>query len=348
MNTEQLTRLAARADQVTGHGHDRLGEVHDRIRARRRRRAAGAVVGAGMLVLAVVGGTVAVRAGLDDPAVEPAGPTPDVRNGALVSLSDNGLDVVEVEGDVAHLPDDGVPFTRLQFTADGSELVYVAFDRQVTALDVATGSSRVLTTCPGDCLPSLAPDGRTVAMEGEEGLVLQDVEGGPAVPLGVRGSSPTWSPDGERIAYLDRRGLMVVGRDGGGAQRLATYDVRTLHPPAWSPDGTWLVFVIAEKRSEYEGMPIYDHTLATVGLDGAPPVRLADLGHCVCLGVSAPTATWSPDGELLAYTRIDPGPPRDPGAARAAGVHVMRPGGTGAEPVGDGEAILAWQPVPRE
>ena len=348
MNTEPLTRLAERADGVAGRADTRLAEVHARIETTRRRRTAGAALGTGLLVLAVLAGTWGVRTGLQDPAVEPAGPTPDVRNGALVSLSLSGARVVVADGDLAHLPRRPVPFTSLAFSSDGRELVYLARGGDATALDVATGSTRVLASCPDHCMPALSPDGRTVALEGRDGLVLQQV-GGETQPLGVRGWAPSWSPDGERIAYVDRRGLMVVERDGSHPRRLATYDVGALHAPAWSPDGSRLVFVLSEKAGPGfgEDLPMLDHTLATVGLDGAPPVRLADLGSCVCLGVSAPTATWSPDGRLLAYTRIDPGPPREPGAATSDGVYVMRPDGTGEEWLTAGvEAELAWQPLP--
>lgn len=350
MSIEQLHRLADRAEDVTGRSVDRLSEVHERIRAVRRRRTAGAVLGAGMLVLAVLGGTYVVRTGLDDPAVEPAGPPADIRNGALVSHSLDGGDVVVADGGLAHLPTDAMPFTSLQFTADGRELVYLARGQEVTALDVFTGSTRLLATCPDRCMPSLSPDGRTVAAEGEDGLVLQEV-GGDARPLGVSGSAPTWSPDGERIAYVDRRGLMVVERDGSQPRRLATYDAGTVNAPSWSPDGSHLVFVLPEESGPGFGrdLPMLDHTLATVGLDGEEPVRLAALGSCVCLGVAAPTATWSPDGELLAYTRVDAGPPREPGAATSAGLYVMRPDGTGEERLTSGvEGELAWQPVREE
>lgn len=142
---------------------------------------------------------------------------------------------------------------------------------------------------------------------------------------------------------------MIVERDGSNARRLAAYDVGVLDPPNWSPDGTRIAFVLSEKirGTGVPGLPMMDHTLATIGLEDVAPVHLTDLGNCVCLGVSAPTTTWSPDGTLLAYTRVIPGTPRDPGATRAGGVYVMRPDGTGEQLVAvQVESELAWQPLP--
>lgn len=139
--------------------------------------------------LVALGGALGVRAGLADRTAEPVGPT-EVRNGALVSLSMDGLRVEVAQGRLEHLPVDPAAFTTLQFTPDGSELVYLARHGLVTALDVVTGSTRVLAECPDQCQPSLSPDGRTVAMESRDGLVLQDVGGGQPTPRASRDGPP--------------------------------------------------------------------------------------------------------------------------------------------------------------
>jgi hypothetical protein len=74
VNTEQLSRLAQRAEGVTGRRDDRLDEVRDRIRTVRRRRTVGMVLGAALAVAVAIGAASLV--GSDRPTPEPA-PRPD-------------------------------------------------------------------------------------------------------------------------------------------------------------------------------------------------------------------------------------------------------------------------------
>ena len=111
---------------------------------------------------------------------------------------------------------------------------------------------------------------------------------GAAGPTPVRGVvSPAVSPDGERVAFAALGDLWVVGMEGGAPERL-TDDRWADTDPAWSPDGSSLVWA-----SDREGT-----------LD----LWLRDLGsgreRRLTSGGGTETApVWSPDGSRLAFVQ---------------------------------------------
>jgi Tol biopolymer transport system component len=76
-------------------------------------------------------------------------------------------------------------------------------------------------------------------------------------------------------ASLTGKGLYIIGPDGAGLRRLAT---GSAHSPAWSPDGTHLVF-------------LKDNSLFLVGADGSGERHIAS---------SRFGGRWSPDGSQIA------------------------------------------------
>ncbi len=111
--------------------------------------------------------------------------------------------------------------------------------------------------------PSLAPDGKTVALsvhrplldkdEYEGNLWLVPLTGGAPRQLTTAGkdSGPRFSPDGARIAFTSRRemgkddkgnGLYVIPVDGGEA-RLLLRRKEGIEGLAWSPDGSRILFL---------------------------------------------------------------------------------------------------------
>lgn len=122
-------------------------------------------------------------------------------------------------------------------------------------------------------------------------------------PLADFASDP-WSPDGTRLAFThidvrdpppgkwaSRFDLVVVDADGGTTRRVSEASAFL----GWAPDGEWLLTI-----RTVEGDP----AIQLVSAEGPEERRLADLlpdGF-----VPYPWASWSPDGERIAFAAWDP------------------------------------------
>lgn len=117
------------------------------------------------------------------------------------------------------------------------------------------------------------------------------------------------SPAAARPAQPTVTGLYVIDADTGVLRRAATGRV---YHPAWSPDGSRLLF-------------IRDHQLMIVASDGSAERALAS-------SVTPLRPSWSPDGRHVAFIR-------------GGAVFVVPVGGGDPRQVGDGGACaVAWSP----
>jgi Tol biopolymer transport system component len=165
--------------------------------------------------------------------------------------------------------------------------------------------------------PALTPDGRRIAFFGERNsffvdLYLADAETGKVLRRLVKStlnsnyeslrfinSAGTFSADGRYFAiaakHKDRDDLVILDAKKGKEVRRIRVPLNGLTTPAWSPDGSQLVF------TGYDG-GLSD--LFIVNADGSDLRRLtrdkyADL-----------QPSWSPDGKTIAFT-TDRGPETD-------------------------------------
>ena len=112
------------------------------------------------------------------------------------------------------------------------------------------------------------------------------------------------SPDGKRIAYHKNYQIYVADADGNNAQKIETQNPFNF-APAWSPDGSWLLFVSGE---HYNCHPCMAKS------DGTGFKKLADRGGYRGVvdfidvpdfhGGSSDVPCWSKDGKSVFYTAI--------------------------------------------
>jgi len=172
---------------------------------------------------------------------------------------------------------------------------------RATADRTSAGGERAftqLTTLPGlEEGPSLSPDGKWVVYDGNQAgnadIYLQSVGGHNAINLTKDSpeddTQPAFSPNGESIAFRSERaggGIFVMGRTGESVRRITDSGFS----PAWSPDGSRLVFSTAFpdpfNRSISE--------LWTVALATGEKRQLSDV-------VDGVQPSWSPHGQRIAY-----------------------------------------------
>jgi Tol biopolymer transport system component len=194
-----------------------------------------------------------------------------------------------------------------------------------------------LTTQPGlEEFPSLSPDGKWIVYDGNQAgnadIYLQSVGGHNAINLTKDSleddTQPAFSPDGETIAFRSQRqggGIFVMGRTGESVRRITDSGFN----PAWSPDGTRLVFATAVPDPFHRS----PGELWTVTLATGEKRRLSDV-------VDGVQPSWSPHGQRIAYWSVF-------GEGRRQGqrdIWTVPAAGGPPTPV-TSDAALDWNPV---
>ena len=190
--------------------------------------------------------------------------------------------------------------------ADGSGLTEIA--RATPATGGGSGADAVVVSVSFDWRPAWSPDGAQLAIVSGNAAAPQvfvvNADGsGLAQLTDLPGQAvgPAWSPDGEAIAFVatdgaagmppQAGGVYTVKPDGSGLTRLADIVPDWLLAPAWSPDGTRLLFTAMEGGGA-DGLYL-------VNADGSGLTNLTGSG-----GQGA-DPTWAPDGSRIAYSTYD-------------------------------------------
>jgi Tol biopolymer transport system component len=179
-------------------------------------------------------------------------------------------------------------------------------DGSIIILDLATGKERELVKgLVHDRPVEWSPDGQHLlySKHGDIGWDLWIIDADGKNPRNLTNvnsggaRSGVWSPDGTRIAYMrdNPQGLYIINRDGANPTRLSHDGFRD-QPPAWSPDGKWLVyqefgFVDESARAESK----FKIELHAVAADGSKKQKLAPAEG------SSDGASYSPKGDKLLY-----------------------------------------------
>jgi len=185
-----------------------------------------------------------------------------------------------------------------------------------------------------ELFPSLSPDGRTIVYasdaSGNMDIYSLRVGGQNAINLTEAStaddSQPAYSPDGDRIAFRSERdggGLFVMGATGEAPRRITTGG----YHPAWSPDGTELLYVtqnVIDPALRFTTSQLWVASMAT------GQTRLLSEGD-------AAQPAWSPGGRRVAYWGRT-------GTGAAGDIYTM-PAGGGAPVAVTSEPSIDWNPV---
>jgi len=247
---------------------------------------------------------------------------------------------------VAHQGDEEDPDELFTVNPDGSELTQIT---DLEGMDVE------------DRNPAFSPDGEKIAFsrieETDTGFSV-DIYTANADGTGLKklthdpafDDSPTWSPDGKEIAFTSTRNgttdasnrsdIYVTNADGTGEVRRITDWPGNEGGPAWSPDGSKLLYVSTADTPAFPN-PGGDSEIYAMNPDGSGVSRLTDN----TMGDGTPD--WSPDGTKIAFSSNRDG---------KAAIYTMNPDGSEqakivADIPPDGEFIIflgdhspAWSP----
>jgi TolB protein len=182
------------------------------------------------------------------------------------------------------------------FVARGSSADWSPDGKSITFHASASGLTTPIRMDPGG--PTSDSDIFTVKVGAalDEGAAPTNITNTPAQIE----EDPNWSPDGEKIVYTrfdegdnpDRPSgaeIFVLSSDGSGSPRRLTFNSEEERAPAWSPDGTRIVFMCRYGGPDFE--------VCIMNADGTGLVQMTNNA------VQELSIRWSVDGDQFVFNR---------------------------------------------
>jgi Tol biopolymer transport system component len=204
------------------------------------------------------------------------------------------------------------------WSPDGAQITFIS-DRQGSAQVYVMGLdgsnvTRLTDLAPGCTKPNWAPNGNLIAFDlfgdtpDDEEIYVINSDGTSLMRLTNNAYYDTvedWSPDGSKILFLSARAsigsedVFIMNNDGTDPVRLSPYG--TVTGARWSPDGSIIAYYS------------YNFPLSVILSDGSYYTTL----HCGFESIEAVDASWSLDGNRLAFSPIS-------GSYLDQGIYVVR------------------------
>jgi eukaryotic-like serine/threonine-protein kinase len=200
----------------------------------------------------------------------------------LADAGKESLNVRQVEtgSDVQVLPPDEELLGSLTFSRDGNYVYFNRSNKQIAGYNdiykmPVLGGQPQAVAHDADTAPALSPDGKSLAfLRGEPSkfemhVVVGNLDGSgekilcsiPAIISNASLITPAWSPDGKTVVVADwrqsgERFLMAISTADGSVRPLYQ-TTNVTGRSVWMPDGSGLVFVMAEPAPNSPGQLWY-------------------------------------------------------------------------------------------
>jgi TolB protein len=212
-----------------------------------------------------------------------------------------------------------------RFSPDGNKIAYFSIINHagnVFIYDIQEHTTELLGKFTGmSYAPRFSADGKKIVFSIAEGMTshiyemnLKTREKKRLTKVPSLNTSPYYSPDGQHIAFVsDRSGspqIYIMDRDGetkGESAKRITFGKGSYYTPVFSPNGQHLAFTKKHGGTFYVGV---------LKPDGTSERTLAQ-------GFFVEAPTWSPNSQMVMYTRRTPINPRTKSEiARIYSIHI--------------------------